>query len=540
MNYIERLNCLYQNKRTMKYLLNLLVLCSLFACQNDSKETATTPPNIIYVLADDLGYGDIAAFNENGKIQTPNIDKMAADGMKFTDAHSASAVCTPTRYSILTGRYAWRSKLKSGVLTGKSKALIPNTRTTVASMLKKNGYQTAFIGKWHLGWDWSLTTDTLGGNGWSSTDFDNINFSKEVKNTPNDLGFDYTYGHSGSLDMAPYVYVENGKITAEPDRITVDTAKYTWWRKGPTGADFIHEQVTPNFFNRAIDYVDKSASNQPFFLYLALPSPHTPILPTPEWQGKSGLNPYADFVVMIDDYMGQLINTLEKKGLTDNTLVIFTSDNGCSPEADFALLGKQGHNPSYIYRGHKADIYEGGHRVPFVAKWPKVIDKGQTTDQLVCSTDLLATCADIMDYSLAENEGEDSYSLLPFFENRETENTRKDIIHHSINGGFAIRRGDWKLIMDAGSAGWSFPNPKQVAAIDTLPPIQLYNLKNDPEEVVNLQAKESKKVAELTNLLSDQILNGRSNDGKNQINDNFEGEWKQATFAIINKGFRSK
>ena len=510
--------------------LSTLTLLSLLAFYCSScKEAIKTnqSPNIIYILADDLGYGDISAFNENSKINTLNIDKIATAGMKFTDAHSASAVCTPTRYSILTGRYSWRSRLKSGVLTGKSKALIPNTRKTVAKMLQDNGYHTAFIGKWHLGWDWGLTTDTLGGNGWSASDFDNLDFTKPVKNTPNDLGFDYAYGHSGSLDMAPYVYVENGKITAEPNRITVDTAKYTWWREGPTGADFVHEQVTPNFFNRAIDYVERRPKDKPFFLYLALPSPHTPILPTPEWQGKSQLNYYADFMLMIDDYVGKLMATLDQKGLTENTLVIFTSDNGCSPEADFTILGEQGHDPSYIYRGHKADIYEGGHRVPFIVRWPKVIAKNGVTDQLIVSTDLMATCADIISYDLAENEGEDSYSLLPFFENRPNLIPRKDAIHHSINGGFAIRAGDWKLIMDAGSAGWSFPNPRQVLAIDTLPPIQLYNLKTDPSETINLQATALEKVTELTELLSNYIINGRSTKGEQQKNDSFEGDWKQ-------------
>ncbi len=509
-----------------------MLIFFLLACQGE-KEEKNTPPNIIYILADDLGYGDISAFNENSKINTVNIDKIAATGMKFTDAHSPSAVCTPTRYGIMTGRYSWRSRLKSGVLTGKSKALIPRTRKTVAKMLQENGYRTAFIGKWHLGWDWALTTDTLGGMGWNATDFDNIDFTKPVKNTPNDLGFDYAYGHSGSLDMAPYVYVENGEITAQPDRATRDTAKYTWWREGPTGADFIHEQVTPNFFNRAIDYVQQTPKDEPFFLYLALPSPHTPILPTPAWQGKSQLNYYADFMLMIDDYVGKLMATLDEKGLTENTLVIFTSDNGCSPEADFAILGEQGHDPSYIYRGHKADIYEGGHRVPFIARWPEVITKGQTTDQLIVHTDLMATCADIINYDLAENEGEDSYSLLPFFENKSNPTARKDAIHHSVNGGFAIRAGDWKLIMDAGSAGWSFPNPRQVKAIDTLPPIQLYNLKHDPEEMINLQASAPEKVTALTKLLTGYIQNGRSTIGDAQENDNFTGDWKQIEFLKV-------
>ena len=232
----------------------LLIIAGLFfiSCQNKKVEKAVEKkqPNIIYILADDLGYGDIGAFNPDGKIKTPHIDQLAEDGMKFTDAHSPSAVCTPTRYGIITGRYSWRSELKNGVLTGKSKALIPNDRTTVASVLKKAGYATSFIGKWHLGWDWAQKDSVnFGGEGWDSKDFSNLDFTKNVKNTPNDLGFDYAYGHSGSLDMAPYVYVENGKTTAEVDHITEDTGKYTWWRKGPTAADFIHDDVTPIFFS---------------------------------------------------------------------------------------------------------------------------------------------------------------------------------------------------------------------------------------------------------------------------------------------------
>jgi arylsulfatase A-like enzyme len=502
----------------------------LFACQQ-KEETIPQKPNIIYVLADDLGYGDISSFNENGKIKTTNIDRLASDGIKFTDAHTSSSVCTPTRYSILTGRYNWRSKLKAGVLTGKSKALIPNSRTTVASMLQKNGYHTGFIGKWHLGWDWALTTDSLGGSGWDASHFSNIDFSKPIKNSPNDLGFDYAYGHAGSLDMAPYVYVENGKVTQIPDTVTVDKGKYTWWREGPTSKDFIHDQVTPNFFDRAIDFVQKEPKDQPFFLYLALPSPHTPILPLEEWQDKSGLNPYADFVLMIDDYMGRLMAAVDEKGIADNTIIIFTSDNGCSPQADFKVLAEKDHDPSYIYRGHKADIYEGGHRVPFIIRWPNGIPKGQTSDKLICTTDLMATCAELVNYNLAANEGEDSYSMLPLFHTEKNANTRPDVIHHSINGSFAIRKGDWKLIQSAGSAGWSFPTPNQVNKTDTLPPIQLYNLKTDPSETNNLQAKNTQKVQELTQLLTKYILNGRSTEGEKQQNDPKKGEWKQIGFT---------
>jgi len=505
------------------------VLCIILSCHSEGNKQIKTP-NIIYVLADDLGYGDISTFNEKGKIKTPNIDRIAEEGIKFTDAHSASSVCTPTRYSILTGRYNWRSRLKSGVLTGKSKALIPNTRTTVASMLQKSGYHTAFIGKWHLGWDWALKTEELGGSGWNASDFDNIDFAKPIENTPNDLGFDYAYGHSGSLDMAPYVYVENGKATQVPDTVTVDKGKYTWWREGPTSKDFIHEKVTPHFFKKAIDLINQQSSEKPFFLYLALPSPHTPILPTKAWQGKSNLNPYADFVMMIDDYMGQLMAALESQNLSENTLLIFTSDNGCSPQADFKILAEKGHNPNYVFRGHKADIYEGGHRVPFVAKWEEGIERGVVSKELICSTDLMATCAEIIGYDLAENEGEDSQSMLSAFGNKNEINNRKDIIHHSINGSFAIRKGDWKLIMNAGSGGWSFPTPKQVQEIDTLPSIQLFDLRSDPSETTNLQAEAPQKVSELTEMLTDYILNGRSTPGKKQSNDPIEGAWKQVGF----------
>jgi arylsulfatase A len=451
-------------------------LSSLSGCAG----TDPVKPNIVFVLADDLGYGDISVFNENSRISTPHLDRMAAEGIKFTDAHTTSAVCTPTRYGLLSGRYNWRSTLKSGVLSGTSAALIPNTRTTVASMLQKNGYNTAFIGKWHLGWDWATHEPGSEGPEWSSEVFNRIDFTKPVANGPKELGFTYSYGHSGSLDMPPYVYVENGLPTQVPGHETVDTGKYTWWRKGPTSADFDHYDVTPNFFRRAIDYITSHARGEkPFFLYLALPSPHTPILPTGDWLGKSGVNPYADFMMELDDYMGRLLAAIKEAGIEENTLVIFTSDNGCSPEADFGLLESQGHYPSYIYRGHKADLYEGGHRVPFIARWPARIAKGSVSGEVICTADLLATCADIAGHKLADNEGEDSYSILPVLDGKKLSGPlREATVHHSINGSFAIRKGEWKLLLSPGSGGWSIPRPGPEE--EGLPAIQLYDLKNDP------------------------------------------------------------
>jgi arylsulfatase A-like enzyme len=513
-------------------IIALLLIITGTACQPDKKVESN--PNIIIILLDDLGYGDFSIYQQDNKIKTPNIDRIAQEGIRFTDAHTPSSVCTPTRYGLLTGRYNWRTKLKSGVLNGKSKALIPNSRTTIASILKKKNYNTAFIGKWHLGWNWSLKNEKdESGKGWNEKDFDIIDFTKPVTNTPNDLGFDYSYGHSGSLDMAPYVYVENGKVTAVPDTTTVNTGKYSWWRKGPTAKDFIHEEVTPNFFNKSINYIqEQSKTESPFFLYLPLPSPHTPILPSEEWKGKSGLNPYGDFVLMIDDYIGKLLDELDNQKIADNTMIVLSSDNGCSPAAKIDELVTEGHYPNSIYRGHKADIYEGGHRVPFIVRWPDKIKAGLVSEETICLTDLMSTFADIVDYDLKDNEGEDSYSLLPILERKAFKAPlREATVHHSINGSFAIRKENWKLIMCPGSGGWSFPRPDNTEAIDTLPRIQLYNLSDDPKETTNLMASQPEKVKDLQALLTQYIRQGRSTPGAPQKNDPIDFEWKQIQFT---------
>ncbi len=507
------------------------VLMVMFSCNRGIVEPKL--PNVIVVLADDLGYGDLSSFNENSGIHTPHLDQMAAEGMRFTDAHTSSSVCTPTRYGLLTGRYNWRTRLKSGVLSGKSKALLTQDRTTLASMLKASGYYTAFIGKWHLGWDWAiLDTAQYFEEDWSFGETE-IDFSLPVTNSPNSNGFDYAYGHSGSLDMAPYVYVENGKVTALPDRKTVNDDFQGFWREGPTGSDFIHEDVTPNFFRRSKEYIkQRAAEKEPFFLYLALPSPHTPILPTEPWKGKSGLNPYGDFVMEIDAWMGELLESVQEAGVEENTLVIFTSDNGCSPRADYELLEEKGHHPSSIYRGHKADIFEGGHRVPFIAKWPEGIKPGSVSSEVICTTDLFRTLANLSGYEVADNEAEDSYNITTLFDNPSPEHPlREATVHHSINGSFAIRQGDWKLIMCPGSGGWSYPTPREVKDLPDLPDIQLYNLKDDPGETANLESQYPELVSELKTLLIKYIEEGRSTPGQPQANDSIDFEWHQISFV---------
>lgn len=474
-------------------------------------------PNIVFILADDLGYGDISSLNPESKIRTPNIDRIARSGVTFTDAHSSSAVSTPTRYGLLTGRYNWRSELKSGVLNGYSRALIHPGRKTLPAMLKEKGYTTACIGKWHLGWDWYNIEKGK----------DSIDFSKPISNGPLSRGFDYFFGISASLDMPPYVYVENNLPTSVPDRVTKgNNIQYgnpgydgSYWREGPTGSNFYHIDCTPEFFRRAEKYISEHlGSEKPFFLYLALPSPHTPILPSDEFKGKSGLNLYGDFVLMIDDAVGRILNILKKNKDGRNTIVVFTSDNGTSPWADIQTLESKGHKTSYIFRGYKADLYEGGHRIPCLMQWPGVIKKPHKVEQTVCLNDFMATFAAITNYQIKDNEAEDSYNLLPAVLNNGYKKViREATVHHSINGSFAIRKGDWKLLLAPGSGGWSFPRPGKEDK--GLPPVQLYNIKEDPCEKVNLQDKYPEVVNELRNLLLKYIREGRSTPGTSQKND---------------------
>ncbi|ANW95294.1 arylsulfatase [Wenyingzhuangia fucanilytica] len=508
-------------KKSSSLKISTIVISTLFytACyaQNIS-EKAVEKPNIIYILADDLGIGDVQVFNKNGKIKTPNLDQLALEGMRFTDAHTSSSVCTPTRYGIMTGRYNWRTTLKKGVLNGTSKALIPKNRTTVASLLKKQGYDTAFIGKWHLGWDWAEKPNVKGK--------DSYDFSKPVSHTPNDLGFDYAYGICGSLDMAPYIYVENSKPTAKSETIANGNKGYGFWRKGPVADDFEHEQVLPNFINRSVKYIEsKKNSKKPFFLYVPLPSPHTPILPTKEFQGKSGLNPYGDFVMMVDAYVGKIFDIVKAQGMENNTLIIFTSDNGTSGKANFKALKDKGHDPSAGYRGLKATIFEGGHRVPFIAKWTGVIKPNTISNQTICTTDFMATCADIVNYKLQNNEGEDSFSMLPILKNEIIHGDfREATVHHSSGGFFSIRKGPWKLIFCKDDGGYKeLKNSSEIKGLE----YQLYNLENDPSEKNNLYTENVIKYKELKNLLKKYIKEGRSTPGKVQQNDIIDFEWTQ-------------
>lgn len=487
-------------------LLTLLALCLVSGCTEKPLENA---PNIIYILADDLGYGDVSAMNEDAAWKTVHIDRIASEGMTFSDAHTGSAVCTPTRYGVLTGRYSWRTRMKQGVLWSWDPPLIEQ-EATVGRMLQSQGYETACVGKWHLGLGWQYYENHA----------DSVDFSKAILGGPVELGFDYFFGIAASLDIPPYVYIENDRPTMVPVKYTMNTSKYGWWRNGLTGDDFEHEKVLPVLTQKAISFIDQHQENnpdKPFFLYFPLPAPHTPILPTEEFLGKSATNPYGDFVLQVDHTVGQILKALESHDIENETLIIFTSDNGCSPQADFQELAAFGHNPSFHFRGHKADIYEGGHRVPFMVRWPGNIKAGSRNQEVICLTDLMATLADITGTSLDASAGVDSYSMLPALLGQSDTPLREATVHHSVNGSFAIRKGDWKLIMCPGSGGWSDPKPN-APGIEDLPPLQLYDLKKDAGESENLAELHPEVVADLSALLEKYIQEGRSTPGPVQKN----------------------
>ncbi len=485
------------NSILLTFFASLAFAATSFAAGAEPVEAGKSKPNIVYILCDDLGYGDVHCLNpERGKIATPQCDKLAAQGMIFTDAHTSSSVCTPTRYGIMTGRYNWRTHLQSGVLHGYSEPLIAAERLTVPKLLKQHGYATGIIGKWHLGMA-----------------IPNGEPSPVIPAGPTTRGFDYYFGISASLDMPPFAFIANDRFT-EP----LTTTKQ-WQRTGPAAASFEAVDVLPTLTRKAVEYIGRQTkTGQPFFLYLPLTAPHTPIVPSKEWQGKSALGKYGDFVMETDWAVGEVMAALEKVGVTSNTLLILTSDNGCSKAAGIPAMQALGHYPSADMRGSKSDIFDGGHRVPFLVRWPERIKPGTRSDQTICLTDLMATCADLLGTKLPDNAGEDSVSILPALLGTDKAPLREAIVHHSINGSFAIRQGDWKLEFCADSGGWIAPTPGSEAA-KSLPDTQLYNLRADLAEANNVHAENPELVARMTKLLEQFIATGRSTPGAKQAND---------------------
>jgi arylsulfatase A-like enzyme len=474
----------------MKKLLSLLFGVLLLAGCTTKNEPPKNP-NVIIILADDMGYGDVQALNTASKIPTPNLNRLAEEGITFTDAHTPSSVCTPTRYGLLTGRYCWRSSLKRGVLNGYGEPLIEQGRPTIATLLKRSGYKTGIIGKWHLG---------LGFQKDSAGSFD---FGKDLDYSPNDAGFDYSYVIPASLDFPPYVYIEDKRITEFPSVRESANNFPAFWRKGERSPQFIMEETLDHLVEKANNFIESSANSEvPFLLYFPLTAPHKPVLPHKRFAGTTQLGPYGDFVHQVDWTVGEVLNKLDELEIAGNTLLIYTSDNGSFmykykpgekdhlEDETIQAFNEDNHTANYVFRGTKADIWEAGHRVPFFVRWPEKIEKGERIDTTICLTDIYKTLADILNKDVNEGDAEDSFSFMPLLTNRMQEFERPPVIHHSVNGMFAIRKGDWKLVLGNGSGGREIPKGEIFKK-----PYQLFNLKNDIGEKNNV-IESNYKIAE--------------------------------------------
>jgi arylsulfatase A len=511
-----------QNYSKVPVLITLLIFAFVTSFAEGKKHNQ---PNIIYILADDMGTGDVAAYNSNCKFPTPNLDNMAINGLMFSDAHSSSSVCTPTRYGILTGRYCWRTAKKSGVLQGHSNHLIDLKRETVASYLKKKGYSTACIGKWHLGMDWT----SIDGKAVMGSTGKNVDFSKPIKNGPLDFGFDYYFGISASLNMPPHAFIKNrfvlGDLVFAASRDEIKELGLTGAKEGWVDKNFKQSEVLPELTRKTVSWIkkhQKENSTKPFFVYMPLNAPHSPIVPNEEFLGKSNLAPHGDFCMEVDWTVGEILKVLKELDIEENTLVIFTADNGVSPQAKLENMESQGHFSSYIYRGLKGSLYEGGHRVPFIAQWPAKVKPQTKSDFLICTTDLLATVADIQEEKLKDNVGEDSFSFLPVLKSKElNDEIRGGIVHHSDAGHFSIRKGKWKLVLHEGG-GTRRSDPKDKPVINNPTEVQLFDMESDATELVNVQQNNPRVIEELKQLLADFVNKGRSTVGEEQKNDPYK------------------
>ena len=486
----------------MKYILIITLLILNYSCKNNQK---SDKPNIIYILADDLGYGDLSIYNKNSKIFTPNIDSIGDEGMVFYDMHSTSSVCTPTRYSILTGEYAWRTRLKYGVLWSYGEPLINENKNTVASMLKKYGYTTSVIGKWHLGLGWvtkndisEINSDIRDSGLIRDINEDLIDFSKNPTFGPPQNGFDYSFILPSSLDIPPYLYLENNKFLNPVNKYTdgnkpnID-ASGAFWRPGPMAEDFDINQVLPIFFDKSKKYIEKTQKeDKPFFLYLPLPGPHTPWLPDSSFKDSSEAGEYGDFVKMIDFYVGNLLDHLKSLNLEKNTMVIFTSDNGPYwwPES----ILKFNHKAALDLKGMKGDIYDGGHRIPFMVKYPGVVKEKSTNSDVNSLASLMSTLGEMLGED-HNNIGIDSYSFYEALINVNHKSELNPIIHHSSKGFFSLRKGKWKLIENLGSGGFSKPVYIEAEKEENI--YSLFNMEDDISETNNLANKYPEIVKDL-------------------------------------------
>jgi|GEM_PF-234720 len=471
-------------------------------------------PNILILYADDLGFGDLSSYNPESKIPTPHLDRLAEQGMRFTDAHSSSGICTPSRYAMLTGQHHWRKF--NGIVSAFGPSVFDEEELTLAEMLQSEGYLTAIIGKWHLGWDWDAIAKpgaeryVYHERGRTSYKPDALDWSQSIPDGPLAHGFDYYFGDT-VINFPPYAWIENDRVIGEPDRM-VDASLFgevkegTWEaRPGPMVAGWDPYENIPTTTEKAITKIHEyAAQEQPFFMLFSFPSPHAPIIPADEFDGRSNAGPYGDYVVQTDEVCGELIAALEAAGVSENTIVIFTADNGPEFYA-YERDEKFDHWSSEPLRGAKRDIYEGGHRVPYIVKWPGVVEEGSVSEALISQIDLMATLAGILGLDLPVDQAVDSYNQLPVLSGAQA-SVRDSHVHNTFKDHYAIRQGDWVLI-DA-EMGYTRNRP-ELSAWETRHgypeeddlPVELYNLSEDIGQYNNLAAQYPEKVAEMQELL---------------------------------------
>lgn len=493
----------------------LIVLVFCLAAQFSFAEEKH--PNVVIILADDFGVGDIQAHYPDNKIATPYLDKFVKEGMSFTDAHSPSAVCTPTRYGLLTGRYCWRTRLQEWVLAAYEPPLISKERETLPKFLQKQGYQTACIGKWHLGWTWAGDQKNKMEETPNAQKNLKWDFTKPIEDGPITRGFDYYFGVV-LPNMPPFTYIENDRVVVQP------TAKYKWdpnegtvmpksFDGSPMAPDWKFDRILPDITEQAVKYVkEKAKDEKPFFLYFSQTSPHEPVVPSKDFKGKSGISPIADFVMETDWSAGQVIKAIDDAGISENTIVIFTADNGHSHYTGWKTLTDVGHKPSGEFRGHKGDIWEGGHRVPFVVRWPNRIEANSKNDHLLCLTDVYATLAQVMYGSISRTAAEDSFSALDSMMGEAFAPFRNTLVSHSVDGEFAFRDADWKIV-------FKMKGKNRNKARGTATEVELYDLSKDIGETTNVADKNPARVKIMTDKFKELIKQGASRRGANSKND---------------------
>ncbi|CAN5311963.1 arylsulfatase [soil metagenome] len=520
----------------VKYLSNIYLVIFV-SCFHPIKAQKNQAPNIIFILADDLGFGDIQALNPESNIPTPSINLLAKQGISFTNAHSTSSVCTPSRYSFLTGRYSWRSDLKKGVIWMWDPPLIEENRFTIGEMLHKQGYSTACIGKWHLGWEWP----TKDGHSIKKNEGRNVDYDKPIMNGPITRGFDYYFGQD-IPSLAPHVLIENDKVITQPSAWLTSPAGWP----GAMEPGWQYEDLMNKITSKAIEYVKVQTvknTNKPFFLYFSLSAPHTPIAPHGNFLHKTEVGRYGDFVYEMDHHVGRLLKTVDSLNIQENTLIIFTSDNG-GINADghnytgkIGSLLKFGHNSNGEFRGIKSDAWEGGHRIPFIARWPGHIIPNSSSDIVISQVDMMATFAAITGAELPPGVAEDSYNILPALIKPSHSNIREALVTQSGNGILAIQKEQWKLILSSGGGGkWTLPVgelPKLVPATKEFvwQNVQLFNLNIDFQENNNIATLHPNKILELMDLLKDYIINGKSNPARSAVQQNSTNLWPEVKWV---------